>query len=433
MEISKNLESLSNSFKKVNYQLYIVGGFVRDSLLGFNPTDIDISSNAPIEVVLEICNKHNFVCKVINKTLGTLQISKGSDTFEYTRFRVDSYGTGHTPKSVTFVDDIVTDAKRRDLTINAIYYDIANKKIVDPLNGEKDLKNNIIRTCQSPQITLKDDGLRILRTIRISSMLGFKMERHTLKGLFHFRENLLLISKERILSEIKKLVIADTKFGIPNSTFWDMTNKLKLLPLIFNHSMHTIKKIPKSDILKFYETPCDTRLIAFYLIVIKNYSMHYLKIHQLKFVINMLLGLDGIKESNDTIRLVEKLYQIYQNIEYDIDTLNASINYLSLLEENKKVIYLFLSKQAKERLNNNTMLVSAKNLPLGVHELKVSAKQLIEKGIDKKFVGQILSTLFNQVIEMKVKNEYKDLLELALTINSTFLSISKSQNSRSKK
>ena len=79
------------------------------------------------------------------------------------------------------------------------------------------------------------------------------------------------------------------------------------------------------------------------------------------------------------------------------------------------------------------MLVSAKNLPLGVHELKVSAKQLIEKGIDKKFVGQILSTLFNQVIEMKVKNEYKDLLELALTINSTFLSISKSQNSRSKK
>ena len=106
---------------------------------------------------------------------------------------------------------------------------------------------------------------------------------------------------------------------------------------------------------------------------------------------------------------------------------------MSLLEENKKVIYLFLSKQAKERLNNNTMLVSAKNLPLGVHELKVSAKQLIEKGIDKKFVGQILSTLFNQVIEMKVKNEYKDLLELALTINSTFLSISKSQNSRSKK
>ena len=70
MEISKNLESLSNSFKKVNYQLYIVGGFVRDSLLGFNPTDIDISSNAPIEVVLEICNKQTLSARLLTRPWG---------------------------------------------------------------------------------------------------------------------------------------------------------------------------------------------------------------------------------------------------------------------------------------------------------------------------------------------------------------------------
>ena len=429
MEISKGLKKLANGFAKQDFHLYIVGGFVRDILLGLNPKDIDIASNMPIDKVMEICSTLKFDCKIINKTLGTLQIKNSKECFEYTRFRTESYTSGHSPSSVKFVDDLSIDALRRDLTINSIYYDITSNQIIDPLGGLKDLNKHRICTSNQPDITLRDDGLRILRVIRFASTYNFKIQRDTAKALKCFRTNLKSISKERILNELKLLTVADLKFENPNTIFWDSLNKLELLPLIFNHSLHTIKKLSKKDKNIFYKLPENLRLTGFYLTVLKNFGKHYMKPAHLKFSINTLFGLEGIRESSEIIRLLEKLYLIYQNIEHDVDTLNASINYLGLADDSRMLIHMYLSEQAKERLDSNIKLVRGKNLPLSVHDLDVTAQDLIDARIDKRYIGQILSTLYNQVIEMKIPNKNIALINTAKNINQTFLDIIKNKRS----
>ena len=199
MKISKTLQKLAKEFEKKNCHLYIVGGFVRDSLLGYNPQDIDITSSMRIEDVEKICQKLKFKCKIINKHLGTLLISAPKEKYEYTTFRKESYARGmHSPDKVEFVDDIKLDALRRDFTINALYYDIANDEIIDLLGGKKDLEQGIIRTCNDPMITLKDDGLRILRCIRFASTYNFKLTKKLIRDLDTLDKICLIYPKKEL-------------------------------------------------------------------------------------------------------------------------------------------------------------------------------------------------------------------------------------------
>ena len=145
MELCEELITLSKEFNKKGHPLYIVGGFVRDSLLGQVSPDIDICSSMPVDLVVDICKKLKIKTTLINKTLGTIQLTYKTKQFEYTRFRQESYsahGT-HNPDSVSFVEDISIDTLRRDFTINSIYYDIEAKTVIDKVGGQKDLQNGI--------------------------------------------------------------------------------------------------------------------------------------------------------------------------------------------------------------------------------------------------------------------------------------------------
>ncbi len=419
MKVSNNLKKLAKEFIKKNHQLYIVGGFVRDSLLGRDAQDIDLSSAMPLEDVENICKSLKFDCKLTNKHLGTLSIFTKKEKYEYTRFRKESYNGKHSPEKIEFVDDIESDASRRDFTINAIYYDIVNDQIIDLCGGRKDLNKGIIRTVRAPQVTLKDDGLRILRAIRFSSTYNFKIDRRTRLAMKIFRQNLLGISKERILSELKLCATADLKYGIINNVFWENIIKLDLFPLLFNRLVDT-KRISKLDIANFYKLPKDARITDFYFIVLKYFLKSHIKHTQLCYAINMILGMDGIKESTATIRLIEKIYLIYQNIECDVDSLNASINYLRLTDTSKQIIYSHLTPNGIEVLNKNISLVEGHNLPTSLSQLKVSAKDLIAKEIEPRYISNIMNALYNQVIELKVSNSKEDLINLAIEINKTF-------------
>lgn len=420
MKVSSNLKKLAKEFNKKNHQLYIVGGFVRDSLMGRDAQDIDLSSSMPLEDVESICKSLKFECKLTNKHLGTLSIFAKKEKYEYTRFRKESYNGKHSPEKIEFVDDIEIDASRRDFTINAIYYDIINDQIIDLCGGRKDLSKGIIRTAREPHITLKDDGLRILRAIRFASTYNFKIDRRTRLAMRIFRQNLLGISKERILNELKLCVTADLKYGIINNVFWENIIKLDLFPLLFNRLVSHTKKISKLDIANFYKLPKDARTVDFYFIVLKYFLKSHIKHTQLCYAINMILGMDGIKESTATIRLMEKIYLIYQNIECNVDSLNASINYLRLTDTSKQIIYSHLTQKGIDTLNKNISLVEGHNLPTSISQLKVSAKDLIAKGIEPRCISNILNTLYNQVLELKVSNSKEDLINLAIEINQTF-------------
>jgi len=422
MEVCEELEILSKEFNKHGHKLYIVGGYVRNHLLGIPSDDIDISSNLSTDLLQKICKKLKIKASKINSKLGTMLLVFNDKKFEYTRFRCESYGSDklHTPKEVEFVDDIETDCKRRDFTINSIYYDIQNMIIVDQLHGQSDLQKGIIRTTLNPDITLSDDGLRILRAVRFASTFGFQIEKKTFKTLKIYTPLLNKISKERISKEISLLSKADLKHCKPNTTFLDLCNKLSLPKYIFNSSLNRMKKFSKKDINAFYSLDEISRLIGFYFLIIKNYHIGFVQSSQLGYNINMLLGTNGIKESLEKIHTTEKLYRIFQNLEYDEDFLNASINYLTLSTSERNIIDAFINPKTKIKLSDKISYVKDNNLPLSIHQLDIVAQDLIDAGIEKKFISKILSTLYNQVLNMCVPNDNKELIKLAKEINETF-------------
>jgi hypothetical protein len=140
----------------------------------------------------------------------------------------------------------------------------------------------------------------------------------------------------------------------------------------------------------------------------------------LAYHINSILGIEGIKESNENIRLTEKLYRIYQNLNYGLDVVNATINYLCLSNTERLIVTSFLSAKANIALEENINYIKKKNIPLGIHDLKCSAEDLINAGIENKFVSKILSILYNQVMECKLKNDLPDLVAFAQEIDKTF-------------
>ena len=427
MEVCEELLTLSKEFNNKGHKLYIVGGYVRDSLLGLHNEDIDICSSMPCEEVSKICKKLKIKTANINSHLGTIQLTYNQYKFEYTRFRQESYSRAgmHSPDSVSFVDDINLDCLRRDFTINSIYYDIEEGILVDRTGGQKDLENEIIRTTNSPSVTLEDDGLRIVRAVRFASTLNFKYDKKTKQALKKFAPNLNQISKERILGEVKQLVVADLKVGRPNQIFLKSCNLFHLPKYLFNSSLNGIKKFNKKDIQKFYNLPKDARLIGFYILVLSKHLKYYTNSNNLSYIINVLLGLNGIKESNENIRLTEKLYRIIQNLNFNNDILNATVNYLTLSDTERELVQTFIHSKAKDQLSDNISIIKNNNLPLSSHQLPITPEELIEIGIERKYISKILSTLYNQVLSMKVKNTNEDLKKLAKEINDTFISINK--------
>lgn len=225
IEISENLRNLSKKLP----ELYIVGGYVRNRLLEIDDSDIDICGPMTIEELEKLLADTKYSVKVKSKSLGSAMITCGEESYEYTTFRKDTYAEGgnHLPVKVKFVTDISQDAKRRDFTCNALYYDIKNDRILDFYNGVDDIKNRILRTVETPDEVLSHDGLRILRLFRFQCELNFKIQKETLNAAFKYKKNLRDISGERVLFEITSILHSPSKYkklSKPNSYMKALNN-----------------------------------------------------------------------------------------------------------------------------------------------------------------------------------------------------------------
>ena len=299
------------------------------------------------------------------------------------------------------------------------------EKFVDPTNGIKDITKQIIRTTNHPQVTLQDDGVRILRAIRFAHLLKFRINKETMHYLRIYAPLLREISKERILKELHQLVVADLKYNRHSKLLLKYLNKLSLPQYIFNSSLSRMKNFSKRDSIAFYSLNENSRLIGLYILILKNYLKGYTPDNHLSYTINMLLGINGIKESNDNIITCEKLYRIYQNLEHNIDHINASVNYLTLSDAERSVIDAVLGKRGKKQLSDKISFIQSKNLPLSIHQLNISPQDLIDAKIERMYISKILSTLYNQVLNMHVPNEKTALKALAIELHETFTKISK--------
>jgi len=197
--------------------LYIAGGYVRNACLGYQSSDIDIASPLHYEKVIERLKGTEFSAHLTSPKMFTLKITAGNDSFEFTTFRTESYTKGHTPTEVSATESIVEDAKRRDFTMNAVYYDVKKGALTDPLGGIKDIERRLVVATRSPDKVFAEDGLRLMRLARQSSELGFEIEDATLEGAKKNAFRIDEISPERIRDELDKILIADTKYGVKNA------------------------------------------------------------------------------------------------------------------------------------------------------------------------------------------------------------------------
>ena len=198
-------EWIIDNIRSHGYEAFIVGGCVRDAVLGRIPGDWDITTSAKPEQVKEIFGK------TVDTGLkhGTVTIIKNGSGYEVTTYRIDGeYLDGRHPETVEFTPDLREDIKRRDFTNNAMAYS-HETGIVDELEGMEDLKRRVIRCVGCAKDRFTEDALRILRAVRFAAQLDFVIEDETYKAIAEIAPNLVHVSKERIQVELTKLLLSD--------------------------------------------------------------------------------------------------------------------------------------------------------------------------------------------------------------------------------
>jgi tRNA nucleotidyltransferase/poly(A) polymerase len=190
-------------FCEADKELYVVGGAVRDAVLGKTPKDIDLATNAtPDEVVGIFQQLSNLKILEVGKSFGVIKvIAENGDEYEIATFRSD-VGLGRRPDSVVFTS-IDQDVMRRDLTINALFYDLGTGEIVDYVGGLKDMENHLIRTVGEPSARFNEDRLRVLRALRFAARLGYGFAQETAEAI-RMDNNLRGVSPERVRDEFLK-------------------------------------------------------------------------------------------------------------------------------------------------------------------------------------------------------------------------------------
>ena len=204
IKIPKDAESIINRLNEHGYEAYVVGGCVRDSILGKTPNDWDICTSATPDKMIEIFADHEVIPTGLQH--GTITIVVDHVPFEVTTFRIDGdYSDNRRPDTVEFTTDIVKDLSRRDFTVNAMAY---NPKVglVDPYDGKKDIQSKVIRCVGNADDRFHEDALRIIRALRFASVYGFEISSETAKSIHSNAGLLNNIAVERINVELCKLL-----------------------------------------------------------------------------------------------------------------------------------------------------------------------------------------------------------------------------------
>lgn len=403
--ITPNLYKLAKLFKKKG-ELYIVGGFVRNSILGIYDTDIDLASKLTPEEIKSVLFGTKYEVKEKSKKLGTVTISLGEEKWEHATFRHEIYAKGgeHIPLKVEFIKDIKEDAKRRDFTVNAIYYNILKDEFVDFYNGFADIKKKIIRTIEQPNYVFESDGLRILRMIRLASELGFRINAETLYSAYYYRENLNDISGARKLDELNMILSSDQKYKIckKNSFMQALRtfNSLKLWKYYYSPVLriryNLVKNVqPKNrfialliDILSCSKFKTDTTELA-----------------------NQILGKFGLGLPDSKVEYYRKIVFAYNDALGKMENKEFFIKYFDdfdVIADVLKYRSKFLYRKYNFFYNyliNNKVPIRLKDLKIGGAEIKSNYPKIKEK-----YYTTILTELLSKVFDGSIKNEKQELI-----------------------
>lgn len=419
------------------YESYIVGGYLRDGILSRESFDVDIATSARPEEVKALFKDYKIID--IGQKFGTIKIIDYPLEYEITTMRCEStYNDKRHPEKIKFTKDIYKDLKRRDFTINAMA--TANGKIIDPYGGRDDLRNKIIRAVANPYDRIREDMLRALRAVRFACLLDFDIEENLLESIRENARSIEDISKERIQSEINKILLSDNPVrGIK------LLDKCNLLSYIFpevylckgfdQHSSYHSDDVYDHSLKVLGKTPpiLEVRMAALYHDVGKidtffidengegrffghqNVSEEKLinRLRQLKyskkFILDSAILVKRHMDSNNTYTK-KSVRKLLRNLGYD--------NVINLFHLQRADI---LSTKFTDDSNIDLAMrildeILNDDVPKGLKEIKINGNDLKKLGYKEgKDLGLALEKIENLIYDEKLKNNKEDIINYIKT------------------
>lgn len=382
MPLPSSVEYVLSKLKENGCQAYVVGGAVRDFLMGKTPHDYDLTSDALPSQISDIFK--DFYQEHSGEKHGTIRVIIDHKPIEITTFRCDEgYTDYRRPDNVEFVKDVYIDSKRRDFSINAFYY--SEGHIYDFHEGLEDLNNKVIKTIGNPSTRFHEDALRILRAIRFSAKLGYEIESKTKTALLDCKEELNLIAKERILIELKEI-------SSTSNFFKDIKEYFPIFKII----IPCLDKIGNSidDIYNF-----DTKSYGDYIASLSAlFSLREINNDFMPW--RLFIKMDN--ESINAIKTLIKLKDINFNNSFDDDYINGLILLSKPVDINvfkNYLINLYNLKRFKnddiDSILNRVDILSEGNTPYSLKDLEIDGNDLLKLGIEK---NQYFKEMLNEVL-----------------------------------
>ena len=421
----KGAEFIIRSLENAGFEAYIVGGCVRDGILGRDPEAWDITTIAKPDEIKRIFS-HTVDTGIEHGTVTVLvppeEVERGIRSFEVTTYRIDGEYTDHRhPNAVSFTGSLEEDLARRDFTINAMAYHM-ERGIIDPFHGQEDLEKKIVRAVGKAKDRFAEDALRMMRGIRFSAQLDFSLDEEAYLGIESLKESLENVSKERIAVELWKLLAS----AHPDKV--EMFFSTGLAPYI----TEDFPKIQESGIPKLLPFAPVEKIVRFGLFLRNVPDLARKILRDLK------LDRESIEGGSHFAALfseeeVESPYALRKRIaRYGLKMVRDFYEMrLALLQQDEEELYsplesdlleskrrtgeiITTKKQAesivKERLLWITKVESEKNC-VSLSELMLSGKDLISLGVSPgKRMGEILQLAFDRVLQEPKENEKEKLI-----------------------
>ena len=434
MNLPKNVNTIISMLESKGFQCYVVGGSVRDMLMGITPKDYDLTTNAKPEEILEIFREYKTFDNGIKH--GTVSVIIEGEVFEITTYRIDGdYIDCRHPQNVEFTSSLKEDLSRRDFTVNAMAYN-PKEGLIDYFEGKRDVEYKAIRCVGEADVRFKEDALRILRALRFASVYNFSIEYNTFNAILENKKLLNNISKERVSKEFSQILCGEccdyilrsfkdvVAVVIPeiSSMFNFQQNNPNHNKTLWKHTVSSVKNIENDDVLRMTMLFHDIGKPMSQKIDDNGYSIY--NGHERVGEAISREVLTRLKYPNNFIDTVSFLIRNHSlNIKADKVIIKKILKNMGeekfclLLKVQRADILAQSSYKREEKLQNLCKVQELldeiiKNKECySLETLNVSGSDLIHSGITEgKTIGETLNRLLNLVIEGKCSNTKEDLL-----------------------
>ena len=438
--VSDRISRFASVFRENGFSLYIVGGAVRDWLLGIPNSDYDFCTDALPEQVMKIFRK------VIPTGIkhGTVTVLFQGESYEVTTFRTEgAYSDRRHPDSVTFVSSLEEDLSRRDFTVNAFAADCSDGRIIDLFDGMKDLRDNVIRAIGNPLERFSEDALRMMRLARFCSKLGFFADPATLQAAAQLRDTISNVSQERIFDELSKILM--TKVPTVGLRLLEETGILeKILPELNACKAIEQTKVGATNVLEHIYNTVDAAASWNYCFTVRLAAL----LHDIAKPRTMIINTYGIMrfhghdvKSAEMARTVMRRLKCSNQLTDDVCILiaNHMVKYRS--DWTDGAVKRFIRRVGKDNINNLfelqwcdqiasegkskvdeydefiSRIKELENQPMSIKDLDITGDDLAQAGIPKsKVMGDILNQLLEMVIDYPTLNTKETLMNQAIIL-----------------